>query len=641
MKKFKVWEIVVLALAFIILITGCAVSAWYAYQLLRPEESEELSPTQPPPQLPMNDLQKIQANGKMLIGVSADYAPFEYYNAQFQIDGFDPALMREIAARMGVQVEFVDFAFDGLPNALTIGQIDLAISAISVTPERQALVLFSNVYFVGDDGILARTGTTLPPITDFYQLAMYRVGVQTKTVYETMIQTGLVDTGLMPQMNLSTYQRIDDALNALKAGTIDLVMMDLAPAQAQVNAGGVVLLGSKLNTQRYAIAMRAGQTELANKINLILTDLTNTGRLNELARQYGLIDASQTLPTPAPTATPVPNPTATPVPPPTACTDGMAYVADLNYDDQNMTNPAKMNPGQTFQKGWRIRNTGTCTWNNAYYLAYTSGNRPGAQMNGVATPIQGSVPPGAVYDIYVNLTAPQEPGVYQGIWNLFNGKNQGFGQKVWVGIEVIAAPTVTSPATQAPAEAAKIVNFSINPADWMYEGSCVTIQWQITGQLNRAVLLRNGAEIWGGIPASGTFQDCPPGTGVMTYRVEANGPAGNDAREDAVEVLARPAAPTATSIPPAVIEYFLSDRSDVQVGNCIVLSWKVSGGANWAQMLRNDQVILDNAPLAGNAQDCLQKVGLVQYKLIAANPQGQRTESVLNVNVTSPPADGP
>jgi ABC-type amino acid transport substrate-binding protein len=641
MKNFKVWEIAVLILCIIALITGCAVSAWYTYGLMRPDKPAELSPTQAPPSLPLNDLQKIQANGKMMVGVSADYAPFEYYNSQFQIDGFDPALMREIATRMGVQVEFVDFAFDGLPNALGIGQIDVAISAISVTSERQALVLFSNVYFNGADGILARTGSSIPPITDFYQLVLYRVGVQTKTVYETMIQTGLVNPGLMPQTNLFTYQRIDDAINALKAGNIDVVMMDLAPAQTQANAGGVTLVGSRLNSQNYAIAMRAGQTELASQINLILTDLVNSGKLNELAHTYGVIEASQVLPTPAPTATAAPNPTATPVPPPTACVDGMAYVKDLNYDDQNMQNPPKMNPGQTFQKGWRIRNTGTCSWNSSYFLAFTSGNRPGAQMSGVATPIQGTIPPGAVYDMYVNLVAPTEAGVYQGIWNLFNGKSQGFGQKVWVGIEVIATTTATTPPTQAPGDAPKIVNFSLNPADWIYAGSCVTVQWQITGQINRAALLRNGAEIWGGIPATGSFQDCPPGTGAMKYRVEVNGNSGTDAREDSVDVLPKPEAPTATSNPPPVIEYFLSDRTDVQVGNCVVLSWKVSGGANWAQMQRDGQVILDNAPLTGQAQDCLQKVGLVQYKLIAANPAGQRTESVLNVNVTSPPEGGP
>jgi len=73
------------------------------------------------------------------------------------------------------------------------------------------------------------------------------------------------------------------------------------------------------------------------------------------------------------------------------------------------------------------------------------------------------------------------------------------------------------------------------------------------------------------------------------------------------------------------------------------LGWGIIGSV--AAIYRNyfvfGQVILDNAPLTGQAQDCLQKVGLVQYKLIAANPAGQRTESVLNVNVTSPPEGGP
>ncbi len=103
-----------------------------------------------------------------------------------------------------------------------------------------------------------------------------------------------------------------------------------------------------------------------------------------------------------------------------------------------------------------------------------------------------------------------------------------------------------------------------------------------------------------------------------------------------MDVLSKPAEPSPTSFPPAVIEYFLSDRNDVQVGSCVILSWKAGGGANWAQMQRDGQVILDNAPLSGQAQDCLQKVGLVQYKLVAANPTGQRTESAVNVNVTSP-----
>jgi polar amino acid transport system substrate-binding protein len=75
------------------------------------------------PQSPAEAWDRIQAAGKLVVGTSADYPPFEYYNEQFQIDGFDPALMVMIG-KLGVQIELQDFAFDGLGPALAIGQVD-------------------------------------------------------------------------------------------------------------------------------------------------------------------------------------------------------------------------------------------------------------------------------------------------------------------------------------------------------------------------------------------------------------------------------------------------------------------------------------------------------------------------------------
>jgi polar amino acid transport system substrate-binding protein len=108
------------------------------------------------------DWPRVQDAGKIVIGTAADYEPFEFYNSNFALDGFDIALMQELGKRMGVEVEFKDFAFDGLLDALALGQVDAAIGAISVTPERQAQVDFSNLYYVGDDVALVTdtfTGT--------------------------------------------------------------------------------------------------------------------------------------------------------------------------------------------------------------------------------------------------------------------------------------------------------------------------------------------------------------------------------------------------------------------------------------------------------------------------------------------------
>lgn len=105
---------------------------------------------------PANHWQRAQAAGKLVFGTAADYPPFEFYNSNFELDGFDIALARAIGAALGVEVEFRDYAFDGLLNAVVLGQVDAAIGAISVTPERKQLVDFTNLYYIGNSVALAR-----------------------------------------------------------------------------------------------------------------------------------------------------------------------------------------------------------------------------------------------------------------------------------------------------------------------------------------------------------------------------------------------------------------------------------------------------------------------------------------------------
>jgi hypothetical protein len=127
-----------------------------------PAQSEPtISPPGPPPPTPAptsppvtgDPWQRIQAAGTIVVGTSADYPPFEYLTDQFQIDGFDIALMDEITRRLGIRVEYRNLAFDGLGAALQVAQIDAAIAAISITPGREAELDFSSIYFAGEDGI--------------------------------------------------------------------------------------------------------------------------------------------------------------------------------------------------------------------------------------------------------------------------------------------------------------------------------------------------------------------------------------------------------------------------------------------------------------------------------------------------------
>jgi len=217
------------------LVAAVALSQWRGGG----EKPAPLSPTQ------VGDAAwtRIQANQRIVVGVAAGYPPFEYYNHSYQLDGFDIALMREIGRKLGIEVDFQDLVFEFLGPALQIGQVDAAISAISVTPERLAQYDFSNIYYVGKDGVLAKADTPLPAISSPDQLIGQRVGVESGSVYEQWIKTNQVDTGKMPATNLMVYPRADIAVGNLKNGRVDLVVMDYNPAVSFAEQGDVKVIG--------------------------------------------------------------------------------------------------------------------------------------------------------------------------------------------------------------------------------------------------------------------------------------------------------------------------------------------------------------------------------------------------------------
>ena len=259
-------------------------------------------------------------------------------------------------------------------------------------------------------------------------------------------------------------------------------------------------------------------------------------------------------------------------------------------------------------------------------------------MGGQPTPIQGQVLPNQTYDMYVNLVAPLTPGIYQGIWQMVNGQNVAFGQRVSVGIQVLA------PVTPTPGAAAPVIYRFLVDTNRIYVGECVNLQWQVQGSVNLIRLLRNNGELWNGAPLSGSFRDCPPGAGQMTYTLEASGPGGTTRAQQVVSVI-QPTATvppaTPTTIPLPVINQFSVTPAQIQAGACVTISWSTGGGTSRVRLLRNGAAVLDNAPFNGNESDCPNQAGTVFYRLEAYNAAGQATYQDANVNVTQPPPTNP
>ena len=152
----------VLAMLIVAALIVVAVAAVAAAPAPAPADQPQQAATPAPTK---GDWEKIKAAGKITVGTSADYPPFEYYDKNFKMDGFDIALMQEIGKQLGLKVQFRDMAFDGLGNALQLGQIDVAMAAISVTPDREALLDFSDVYYVGEDAVLAKKDSRITKIS--------------------------------------------------------------------------------------------------------------------------------------------------------------------------------------------------------------------------------------------------------------------------------------------------------------------------------------------------------------------------------------------------------------------------------------------------------------------------------------------
>ena len=553
--------------------------------------------------------ERIQSNGKLVVGTSAGYPPFEYYNDNYQLDGFDIALMKNIAAELGLAIEFKDMAFDGLGSSLQLGEIDVAIAAITMTPEREGVVDFSYPYYTDSAAILAQSDSTIT-IASTADLSSRRIGVQMGTVYETWVNENLVDTGLTPPQNVFVYRATDFAINDLLDGRIDLVIADLLPAQVAAENLDVKVVLDGLDEAPYAIAMPQGTPVLQSEINRALTILDANGSHDALAQQYLQISDLPPI---------VPSQPLVPIEPPAVtCINSMAFVEHLTYDDNNMTSPPQFAPGAPFIKGWKVRNSGTCPWDSSYQLNYIGGNTDAARMNGRPTTIGTTVQPGETYDVYVDLISPLISGVYQGFWAMQNVNGEFFGERVWTSVQVIGLPTVTPAPTQT---ASPLIFFTVSQTS-INSGDCVIFQWE-TQNVQASYFYPRG-ELWeqNMVPPKGNQRHCP--TRTTTYELRVVNQSGSvEIRQITVYVNnSAPEAPT--------IYQFTADPSQIAVGQCVNLRWQVAGQVEQVSVKRNDTTLWDPAPFSGYTADCPSTAGQINYTLTATGPSGtvQKVETV-------------
>lgn len=177
-------------------------------------------------------------------------------------------------------------------------------------------------------------------------------------------------------------------------------------------------------------------TAAAQTVEAVLTRAGPGIQATGEARQTPLVLFS---PTSTNTAAPSPD---------SPCEDRASFVDDVTIRDNT-----ELDPGESFVKIWRLRNSGTCIWTSAYLLAFFGGRRMDAPES---VPLPTQISPGAVVDLAVEMKAPTEPGTYQGFWKLRSPEGQYFAigpqgdQSFWVKIVVPESDQQQPTATLTP-----------------------------------------------------------------------------------------------------------------------------------------------------------------------------------------------
>nr|WP_315233307.1 basic amino acid ABC transporter substrate-binding protein [uncultured Albidiferax sp.] len=217
------------------------------------------------------------------VGTDPTYAPFEFQNEKGEIVGFDIDVVRAAAQKAGLEVKFVSTPWEGAINALTQGDRDLLVSAITITDERKQSIDFTEPYFEASQLIAVSDRSTATQLAD---LKKSKIGVQTSTTGEEVVVKLLGKTN----SNIKRFESTPLALSELAAGGVDAVVADNGVISHYLannpSTKFKALSDPSFAPEFYGLALKKGNTELQALLNKGLADIKADGSYQKIYDQY-------------------------------------------------------------------------------------------------------------------------------------------------------------------------------------------------------------------------------------------------------------------------------------------------------------------------------------------------------------------
>ena len=233
-------------------------------------------------------LEKIKQAGVIRIASGPGYPPFTYRNGKNELAGFDVALSRELAKRLGVKAEIVTIQWEDIINGLKENKYDAILGSMSVTEERAKIVDFSLPYYYARSQVMVPKDSTLKSIKDLKEKT---VGVMGGTTFED-------DAKAQGFTHICQYKTNDDAVCALGRKEVDAIITDDVAGMYAKNRLRVDIepFGDTLSTEKISIAVRKGDRVLLKRINAVIEEMQKDGTLRDLVERMASnrLDSLQT-----------------------------------------------------------------------------------------------------------------------------------------------------------------------------------------------------------------------------------------------------------------------------------------------------------------------------------------------------------
>ena len=216
---------------------------------------------------------------KLVLSTEAGFAPYEYYS-NGEIVGIDIDIVQEIANYLDKELVIKDVAFDSIISEVKTGKSDIGAAGISYTEERSKEVDFTINYSESKQVVIVNKNSSIKKIDD---INYNRIAVQLGSVADTYI------TSEYKNVYLVREKKFLAAIQDLKDNKVDAVVMDELPATKLVT-DDMIILEEPLLTDSYGMIVKKGNTELLEAANKVITELKESGKMDEIILEHLGVD---------------------------------------------------------------------------------------------------------------------------------------------------------------------------------------------------------------------------------------------------------------------------------------------------------------------------------------------------------------